>query len=114
MSGLIRALHDYTFDVQRKNETSSSGWLSLDPRLGKRSGIERACRRNRFIGLGSSDRLRRLSEIDQYPFYQTSIDANIPSSFTGPIGTQGFQRTRKLDVGIRAMMQLPPGSELKI
>ncbi len=58
----IRALHDYTFDVQRKNEDVIFGhWLSLDPRLGKDAirEFERAVSaRPALSDLGSSDRLR--------------------------------------------------------
>jgi uncharacterized protein len=52
----IRALHDYTFDVQRKNRDVIFGhWLSLDPHLGKDAikKFERAVAADAgFIGFG--------------------------------------------------------------
>jgi predicted TIM-barrel fold metal-dependent hydrolase len=81
----IRALHDYTFDVQRKNEDVIFGhWLSLDPRLGKEAirEFERAVSaRAGFIGFGIIGQTPGgfpASDPIWYPFYQTSIDASIP------------------------------------
>ena len=61
----IRPLHDYTFDVQRKNKDVIFGhWLSLDPRLGKDAikEYERAVAANAGSSASaSSARLRTVS-----------------------------------------------------
>ena len=81
----IRALHDYTFDVQRKNKDAIFGhWLSLDPRLGKDAikEYERAAAANAgFIGFGIIGQTAHgfpASDTIWDPFYKVSIDAKIP------------------------------------
>ena len=95
----IRALHDYTFDVQRQHRDVIFGhWLSFDPRLGKEAinEFERArAAKAGFIGLGIIGQVKNgfpPSDPIWDPFYKASIDANVPvlihSGLTG-IG-QGF------------------------
>jgi predicted TIM-barrel fold metal-dependent hydrolase len=81
----IRELHDYTFEVQRKNSDVIFGhWLSLDPRLGKDAikEFERSVAADAgFIGFGIIGQVKDgLPPSDPIwdPFYKTSIDANIP------------------------------------
>jgi predicted TIM-barrel fold metal-dependent hydrolase len=83
--GQIRALHDYTFDVQRKNKDAIFGhWLSLDPRLGEDAikEYERAVAANAgFIGFGIIGQTAHgfpASDTIWDPFYKVSIDAKIP------------------------------------
>jgi len=95
----IRALHDYTFEVQRQHSDVIFGhWLSFDPRLGKEAikEFERArAAKAGFIGFGIIGQVKNgLPPSDPIwdPFYKASIDADIPvlihSGLTG-IG-QGF------------------------
>lgn len=81
----IRELHDYTFDVQRKNKDVIFGhWLSLDPKLGRDAikEYERAVAANAgFIGFGVIGQTANgfpASDPVWDPFYKVSIDANIP------------------------------------
>jgi predicted TIM-barrel fold metal-dependent hydrolase len=81
----IRELHDYTFDVQRKNPDVVFGhWISLDPRLGKEAikEYERAvAAKAGFIGfgiIGQAPKGLPASDPIWDPFYKVSIDANIP------------------------------------
>jgi predicted TIM-barrel fold metal-dependent hydrolase len=81
----IRALHDYTFDVQRKNRDVIFGhWLSLDPRLGKAAlqEYERSVAANAgFIGFGIIGQTANgfpASDPIWDPFYKLSIDAKAP------------------------------------
>lgn len=81
----IRELHDYTFDVQRKNPDVVFGhWISLDPRLGKEAikEYERAvAAKAGFIGfgvIGQAPNGLPASDPIWDPFYKVSIDANIP------------------------------------
>lgn len=83
--GQIREVHDYTFDVQRKNSDVIFGhWLSFDPRLGKDAikEYERAvAAKAGFIGFGIIGQTANglpASDPIWDPFYKTSIDANIP------------------------------------
>jgi len=81
----IRADHDYTFGVQRKNPDAIFGhWLSFDPRLGKAAikEYERAVAAGAgFIGfgiIGQAAHGHPASDPIWDPFYKTSIEANIP------------------------------------
>ncbi len=81
----IRALHDYTFAVQRKHSDVIFGhWLSLDPRLGKEAikEYERAvAAKAGLIGFGIIGQVKDgfpASDLIWDPFYKTSIDANVP------------------------------------
>jgi predicted TIM-barrel fold metal-dependent hydrolase len=81
----IRALHDYTFDVQRQHKDVIFGhWLSLDPRLGRDAirEYERAVAANAgFIGFGIIGQVHGgfpPSDPIWDPFYKTSIDAGAP------------------------------------
>jgi predicted TIM-barrel fold metal-dependent hydrolase len=81
----IRELHDYTFDVQRKNKDVIFGhWLTLDPRLGKEAikEYERSVAANAgFIGFGIIGQMPNgfpASDPIWDPFYKVSIDAKIP------------------------------------
>jgi predicted TIM-barrel fold metal-dependent hydrolase len=81
----IRELHDYTFDVGRKNPDVIFGhWLSLDPRLGKEAlkEYERAvAAKAGFIGFGIIGQTKGghpPSDPIWDPFYKLSIDAKIP------------------------------------
>lgn len=81
----IRTLHDYTFEVQRKNRDVIFGhWLSFDPRLGKEAikEFERAVAADAgFIGFGVIGQVANgfpASDPIWDSFYKTSIDANIP------------------------------------
>lgn len=81
----IRALHDYTFDVQRKNKDVIFGhWISLDPTLGRDAikEYERAVAANAgFIGfgiIGQAVHGHPPSDPIWDPFYKVSIDAKIP------------------------------------
>ena len=81
----IKEIHDYTFDVQRKNSDVIFGhWLSFDPRIGK-DGIkeyERAIAADAgFIGFGVIGQTAGgfpASDPIWDPFYKLSIDADIP------------------------------------
>lgn len=82
---LIRELHDYTFDVARRNRDVIFGhWLSLDPRLGNEAikEYERAVAANAgFIGFGIIGQTPNgfpASDPIWDPFYKISIDAQIP------------------------------------
>jgi uncharacterized protein len=95
----IRAVHDYTFEVQRQNSDVIFGhWLSLDPRLGREANreFERAvAAKAGFIGFGIIGQTRDgfpASDPIWDPFYKTSIDAGIPVLIhTGLTGIgQGF------------------------
>lgn len=95
----IRALHDYTFEVQRKHPDVIFGhWLSLNPRLGREAikEYERAVAAQAgFIGFGVIGQARhRVAPSDPLwdPFYKVSIDAGIPVLIhTGLTGIgQGF------------------------
>jgi hypothetical protein len=95
----IRTFHDYTYDVARKHPDVIFGhWLSFDPTIG-REGIgefERSITANAgFVGFGIIGQARHghpPSDPIWYPFYKTSIDANIPVLIhTGLTGIgQGF------------------------
>ena len=81
----IRALHDYTFEVQRQHKDVIFGhWLSLDPRLGRDAirEYERAVAADAgFIGFGIIGQVHGgfpPSDPIWDPFYKTSIDAGIP------------------------------------
>jgi predicted TIM-barrel fold metal-dependent hydrolase len=81
----IRALHDYTFEVQRQNRDVIFGhWLSLDPRLGHDAirEYERAVAADAgMIGFGIIGQVRGgfpPSDPIWGPFYKTSIDAGVP------------------------------------
>lgn len=81
----IRAVHDYTFQVQRQHSDVIFGhWLSFDPRLGKAAitEFERAMSADAgFIGFGIIGQVKDgLPPSDPIwdPFYKTSIDADIP------------------------------------
>ena len=81
----IRALHDYTFDVQRQHKDVIFGhWLSLDPRLGRDAirEYERAVAADAgFIGFGIIGQVHGgfpPSDPIWDPFYKTSIDAGAP------------------------------------
>jgi uncharacterized protein len=99
----IRAVHDYTFEVQRQNSDVIFGhWLSLDPRLGREANreFERAvAAKAGFIGFGIIGQTRDgfpASDPIWDPFYKTSIDAGIPVLIhTGLTGIgQGFRGGR--------------------
>jgi predicted TIM-barrel fold metal-dependent hydrolase len=81
----IRAAHDYTFDVQRKNSDAIFGhWLTLDPRLGKDAlkEFERAvAAKAGFIGFAVVGQIANgfpASNPIWDPFYKLSIDAKVP------------------------------------
>ena len=99
----IRAIHDYSFEVQRRHPDVIFGhWLSLDPRLGKEAirEFERARAANAgFIGFGIIGQLKGGSPPSDPiwdPFYKASIDANAPVLIhTGLTGIgQGFRGGR--------------------
>lgn len=95
----IQALHDYGFDVQRRNSDVIFGhWLTFDPRIGA-AGIKEYERcvaaQAGFIGFGIIGQARHghpPSDTIWDPFYKVSIDANIPVLIhTGLTGIgQGF------------------------
>ena len=81
----IRALHDYTFEVQRQHSDVIFGhWLSFDPRLGKEAirEYERAvAAKAGLIGFGIIGQAKDgfpASDPIWDPFYKTSIDAGVP------------------------------------
>jgi len=95
----IRSLHDYTFDVQKKNTDVIFGhWLTFDPRIGQ-GGLQEYERcvaaHAGFIGFGIIGQARHghpPSDPIWDPFYKVSIDAGIPVLIhTGLTGIgQGF------------------------
>ena len=95
----IQALHDYSFEVQRRHPDVIFGhWLTFDPRIGA-AGIkeyERCVAANAgFIGFGIIGQARHgfpPSDPIWDPFYKVSIDADIPVLIhTGLTGIgQGF------------------------
>ena len=81
----IRAMHDYTFEVQRQNSDVIFGhWLSLDPRLGQDAirEYERAvAAKAGMIGFGIIGQVKNgypASDPIWDPFYKISIDAGVP------------------------------------
>lgn len=95
----IQALHDYGFEVQRRNPDVIFGhWLTFDPRIGA-AGIKEYERcvaaKAGFIGFGIIGQARHghpPSDPIWDPFYKVSIDADIPVLIhTGLTGIgQGF------------------------
>jgi predicted TIM-barrel fold metal-dependent hydrolase len=95
----IQALHDYTFDVQRRHPDVIFGhWLSFDPRIGK-AGLKEYERcvaaKAGFMGfgiIGQAPHGHPPSDPIWEPFYKLSIDAKIPVLIhTGLTGIgQGF------------------------
>jgi predicted TIM-barrel fold metal-dependent hydrolase len=95
----IQALHDYTFDVQRRHPDVIFGhWLSFDPRIGK-AGLKEYERcvaaKAGFMGfgiIGQAPHGHPPSDPIWDPFYKLSIDAKIPVLIhTGLTGIgQGF------------------------
>jgi predicted TIM-barrel fold metal-dependent hydrolase len=95
----IQALHDYTFDVQRRHPDVIFGhWLSFDPRIGK-AGLKEYERcvaaKAGFMGfgiIGQAPHGHPPSDSIWDPFYKLSIDAKIPVLIhTGLTGIgQGF------------------------
>ena len=95
----IQALHDYGFEVQRRNPDVIFGhWLTFDPRIGA-AGIKEYERcvaaKAGFIGFGIVGQARHghpPSDPIWDPFYKVSIDADIPVLIhTGLTGIgQGF------------------------
>ena len=81
----IRALHDYTFEVQRQHSDVIFGhWLSFDPRLGA-AALEEYGRalaaKAGLIGFGVIGQVRGgfpASDPIWDPFYKLSIDAGVP------------------------------------
>jgi predicted TIM-barrel fold metal-dependent hydrolase len=81
----IRALHDYTFEVQRAHSDVIFGhWLSFDPRLGRQAlqEFERAVAASAgLIGFGIIGQVKDgfpASDPIWDPFYKLSIDAGVP------------------------------------
>jgi predicted TIM-barrel fold metal-dependent hydrolase len=95
----IQALHDYTFDVQRRHPDVIFGhWLSFDPRIGM-AGLKEYERcvaaKAGFMGfgiIGQAPHGHPPSDPIWEPFYKLSIDAKIPVLIhTGLTGIgQGF------------------------
>jgi len=95
----IRAAHDYAFDVQRRHRDVIFGhWLTFDPRIGKEGlrEFERALGADAgFVGIsviGQQSPGCPPSDPVWFPFYEASIEANVPVLiYTGLTGYgQGF------------------------